>query len=298
MEQSYITNRVASNHRGGMVKIFVGRLAESVTRDDLQKLFEKYGEVSDCDILRDYGFVHMADENRAQKAIRELDRMELCGSRISVEVSTSRSMKSCQLTVGNLPERTSLADVHKLFKKFGTVTLCRVTGSQAAVHMRWASMAVQAIRNLNGETYKGNVLSVQFATNSTSKEEWSPTSTTPTQPTPNLSSQSGQRFSTSNNVSTANTQSPNTNFPQAWTNFVNNNSTNHGIPNGNVANTGFSTSTHQNSGSNNPNAIPPLMPPNNANHGDNQIPSKNNVIDTSNKQPADSPNHSNLSNSG
>lgn len=163
-----------------MVKIFVGRLSEAVTRDQLQKLFEKYGEVSDCDILRDYGFVHMANEEKAHHAIRELDRMEINGSKISVELSTSRSMKSCQLVVGNLPLNVTSHDVHKLFKKYGTVTLCRITGHQAVVHMRWASMAVQAIRSLNGETYRGNVISVQFANSSNTpnitkgnaKDEW------------------------------------------------------------------------------------------------------------------------------
>lgn len=39
------------------VKIFVGRLAEGTSRDDLTTLFKKYGEVVECDVISNYGFV-------------------------------------------------------------------------------------------------------------------------------------------------------------------------------------------------------------------------------------------------
>ena len=154
-----------------MVKIFVGRLAPSVSSLQLRQLFEKYGAVSDCDILRDYGFVHMSSDYDAQKAINALDKYELCGSRLSVELSTSQSMKSCQLIVKNLPGGILHDDLHKLFKKFGTVTLCKICGKYAIVHMRFPSMATYAVRSLNGETWRGNVLSVEFV-NNTNCSEW------------------------------------------------------------------------------------------------------------------------------
>ena len=146
-----------------MVKIFVGRLAPSVSASQLRQLFEKFGLVSDCDILRDYGFVHMPNDSDAQKAIKALDKYNLCGSRLSVELSTSRSMKSCQLVVKNLPSNISHDDLHKLFKKFGTVTLCKMNGDSAVIHMRFPSMANNAVRCLSGETLQGNVLSVELA---------------------------------------------------------------------------------------------------------------------------------------
>ena len=154
-----------------MVKIFVGRLAPSVSSSQLRELFEKYGPVSDCDILRDYGFVHMSHESDAERAINALDKFDLCGSRLSVELSTSRSMKSCQLFVKNLPNGVTNEDLHKLFKKFGTVTLCKINNNIATVHMRFPSMATNAVRNLSGELYRGNVLSVEFANNA-AKPAW------------------------------------------------------------------------------------------------------------------------------
>ena len=40
-----------------MVKIFVGNLSQSTEREDIQMLFEKYGKVTECDVLKNYGFV-------------------------------------------------------------------------------------------------------------------------------------------------------------------------------------------------------------------------------------------------
>jgi len=52
-----------------MVKIFVGRLTEEVTKSEIEELFKSFGEVTDCSILKNYGFVHMADLEEAKAAI-------------------------------------------------------------------------------------------------------------------------------------------------------------------------------------------------------------------------------------
>jgi len=38
-------------------KIFVGRLAEGISSDDIRTLFRKFGAVTECDVLTNYGFV-------------------------------------------------------------------------------------------------------------------------------------------------------------------------------------------------------------------------------------------------
>ena len=40
-----------------LVKIFVGNLASEAGIDDLRYLFDKYGEVAECDVLKNFGFV-------------------------------------------------------------------------------------------------------------------------------------------------------------------------------------------------------------------------------------------------
>jgi len=73
-----------------MVKIFIGKLAENSSSHDLRALFEKYGKVTECDIVGNYGFVHMEKEGDANKAISAIDGYELDGSNIKVELSHGR----------------------------------------------------------------------------------------------------------------------------------------------------------------------------------------------------------------
>lgn len=146
-----------------MVKIFVGRLADSVDKNDLENLFKGYGEVTDCSVLKNYGFVHMADLDEAKAAITGLDKHELKGNAINVELSTTRVQKATKIFVGNLPPETKSADVHKLFKKYGTVIECDVIRNYAFVHMGRDTMAREAIQALNNTDYNGNKISVQMA---------------------------------------------------------------------------------------------------------------------------------------
>ncbi|KAG1690305.1 RNA-binding protein lark [Nymphon striatum] len=71
-------------------KIYVGNIGESVTKDNLQQLFEKYGRVEECDIIKNYGFVHMSNDTEAKTAIESINDTEFLGTRLSVEQSHSR----------------------------------------------------------------------------------------------------------------------------------------------------------------------------------------------------------------
>ena len=68
-------------------KIFVGKLPPTADEYTLRKLFERYGDVTECSILGNYAFVHMKTEDQAQSAIGKLNNWELDGYKISVEVS-------------------------------------------------------------------------------------------------------------------------------------------------------------------------------------------------------------------
>lgn len=71
-------------------KIFVGRLPLDAKPEDLRALFEKYGVVTECDVLNRFGFVHMKSEDMAKRAIQALHNSEFMGSRITVEPSTGK----------------------------------------------------------------------------------------------------------------------------------------------------------------------------------------------------------------
>ncbi len=74
------------------MRIFVGSLPFSTEEDDLREYFEEYGEVGSVTIIMDkftgksrgFGFVEMADDAEAQKAIDELNGAEIGGRTIVV----------------------------------------------------------------------------------------------------------------------------------------------------------------------------------------------------------------------
>jgi len=73
-------------------KLYVGNLAYSTTEDDLRDTFAKIGEVASAKLIIDptngrskgFGFVEMATDDDAQKAISSLNGTDLHGRTITV----------------------------------------------------------------------------------------------------------------------------------------------------------------------------------------------------------------------
>lgn len=76
-------------------KLYVGNLPYSVTDDSLAELFASFGEVTEAKVISDkfsgrskgFGFVTMADEKAAEKAIAEMNGKDVEGRAIVVNVS-------------------------------------------------------------------------------------------------------------------------------------------------------------------------------------------------------------------
>jgi RNA recognition motif-containing protein len=74
------------------MNIFVGSLPFKIEEADLKELFEAFGEVSSVKIINDresgrskgFGFVEMADDEAAKKAIADLNGSEVGGRNIVV----------------------------------------------------------------------------------------------------------------------------------------------------------------------------------------------------------------------
>ncbi|CAF1211305.1 unnamed protein product [Rotaria magnacalcarata] len=75
-------------------KLYIGNVPPTVSSTELKELFEKYGKVLECDIVKDYAFVHMEDASKAKASIAALNDFNLKGSRIRVEVSTTQLRNS------------------------------------------------------------------------------------------------------------------------------------------------------------------------------------------------------------
>ncbi|MCB8995624.1 MAG: RNA-binding protein [Bacteroidales bacterium] len=80
------------------MNIFCGSLPFSLKETDLKEYFEEYGEVSSVKIITDkfsgrskgFGFVEMPDDEKANKAIEELNGAEIEGRTIVVNKAEER----------------------------------------------------------------------------------------------------------------------------------------------------------------------------------------------------------------
>lgn len=75
-------------------KLFVGRLPVATKESQLKELFGTYGEVTHCDVVGKYGFVHMKNKEEASKAMANLNNHSFNGSNITVQFSTSTAKKN------------------------------------------------------------------------------------------------------------------------------------------------------------------------------------------------------------
>ncbi|KAM4617626.1 RNA-binding protein 4B-like isoform 2-T3 [Discoglossus pictus] len=142
-----------------MVKLFVGNVPQEATRDELKSLFEQFGSVSECDIIKNYGFVHMDDKKEAEEAVRNLHHYKLHGVPINVENSKGKPKASTKLHVSNISSDVTSQELRDKFEEYGSVLECDIVNDYAFVHMERADNALEAIRNLDNIDFKGYIIS-------------------------------------------------------------------------------------------------------------------------------------------
>lgn len=90
------------NERRFAVNIYVGNLPFTATEADLRDLFADYGEVTSAAVITDrdtgrsrgFGFVELADEDLAGKAVGQLDGRDLDGRHLKVNKARPRPTRS------------------------------------------------------------------------------------------------------------------------------------------------------------------------------------------------------------
>ncbi|KAG4066504.1 hypothetical protein HA402_007140 [Bradysia odoriphaga] len=151
----------------GTFKLFIGNLEEKTQPNDLRPLFEKYGTVVECDIVKNYGFVHMENEQQGRDAIQNLNGYVINANPIKVEAAKSRRAPNTPTTkifVGNLTDKTRAPEVRELFAKYGTVVECDIVRNYGFVHLDAHGEVNDVIRELNGKMVDGQPLKVQVST--------------------------------------------------------------------------------------------------------------------------------------
>ncbi|MGH0185093.1 UNVERIFIED_CONTAM: hypothetical protein FKN15_016815 [Acipenser sinensis] len=148
-----------------MVKLFIGNLSPSTTADQLRTLFAQYGKVTESDVVKDFGFVHM-DEQAAQEAIRNLHHYELNGRLMNVEVSRNKKQQqqhpdptppsaTTKLHVGNISSTCTSQELRAKFEEYGPVIECDIVKEYAFVHMERVEDAMEAIQGLDNAAFQG-----------------------------------------------------------------------------------------------------------------------------------------------
>ncbi|GAA4880481.1 RNA-binding protein [Ferrimonas pelagia] len=77
------------------MKLLVRNLARTTTEQELQAIFEKFGDVTSCDLVLDqatgeskgFGFVEMPQYDKAKKAMLTLNGKPVNGSLIRVKLA-------------------------------------------------------------------------------------------------------------------------------------------------------------------------------------------------------------------
>ncbi|XP_072279132.1 RNA-binding protein 14-like isoform X4 [Pyxicephalus adspersus] len=108
------------------VKIFIGNVDDRTTEEEVHDLFEKYGPVVGCAVMKQYAFVHMRGADRAKKAIEDLNGWELHGKRMVVELSKPRPQNTWKIFVGNVNAACDASELRVMFEAYGKVVECDV----------------------------------------------------------------------------------------------------------------------------------------------------------------------------
>ncbi len=96
-------------------KIYVGNLNYATSEETLSSVFSSYGEVLSSVVIKDrdtqqskgFGFVELADEVAADKAIAALNGKEIDGRRVRVNVAEERKPRDFNRGPRNFSSRSS-----------------------------------------------------------------------------------------------------------------------------------------------------------------------------------------------
>jgi ELAV like protein 2/3/4 len=171
--------------------LIVNYLPQTMTGDELKRLFESIGPLESCKLVRNklnnqslcYGFVNFATVADADAALRTLNGIKIENKIIKVSLArpSSETIKGANLYVCGIPRHWSTDDLKCCFSQCGQTITSRIlndptTGQPKGVgFVRYDQRfeAELAIEKLNGKTPAGSVepLVVKFASQvaSTSK---------------------------------------------------------------------------------------------------------------------------------
>lgn len=170
--------------------LIVNYLPNTLTEDEVLKMFEAIGSVSSCKLILNkttgeslgYAFVEYADEESAKKAIDEITGTQLNGKTLKVSLArppSAEDVKNANVYIAGLPGTLPEDELLSLFSSYGTVLshkiLTNADGtSRGAGFVRFSSNseAAKAIKEMANTTLPNAVgpLTVKLAIPPASKD--------------------------------------------------------------------------------------------------------------------------------
>ena len=153
--------------------LFVGNLEQSVTPQELQRLFEAYGHIEDVEIKRPthphgntYAFVKFLDIDNAARAKAIMDGQYI--GRNACKIGYGRNMPTTRLWVGGLGPWTSIDELTREFDRFGAIKFIDFPKGNNFAYILYDSLdaARVAARDMHGYPLGGpsRRLKIDFAT--------------------------------------------------------------------------------------------------------------------------------------
>ena len=153
--------------------LFVGNLEQSVTPQELRRLFEQHGVIEDVEIKRPahphgntYAFVKFLDIDDAARAKALVDGQYI--GRNSCKVGYGRSMPTTCLWVGGLGPWTGIEELTREFDRFGAIKFIDFQNGSTFAYILYDSLdaARVAARDMHGYPLGGpsRRLKIDFAT--------------------------------------------------------------------------------------------------------------------------------------
>eukprot|EP01116_Phalansterium_solitarium_P018679 TRINITY_DN503_c0_g1_i3.p1 TRINITY_DN503_c0_g1~~TRINITY_DN503_c0_g1_i3.p1 ORF type:complete len:423 (-),score=61.69 TRINITY_DN503_c0_g1_i3:137-1405(-) len=167
------------------VKLFVGSLNRSSTKDDIEKVFSEFGAIVEIKMLTDKvtgaskgaAFVRYTSRSSGERAIAALNNTIVAGSTRPITVkyaegdpNAAEAAGEWKLFVGSLPKSITQQQLQDIFAQYGApseIVVLRSTASQsrsgAFVKYRFKREALAAISGAHGLPIEGTPIVVRFA---------------------------------------------------------------------------------------------------------------------------------------
>jgi len=112
-------------------KVYIGRIPQNTTREDIEELFANFGPISNCKLYGLYGFIEFVSYSRAKNAVEALNKKEYQGTKLIVEFAKQAvrgppRRGDYRLSVTGLPPTVSWQNVKQVFSTVADVVFVEV----------------------------------------------------------------------------------------------------------------------------------------------------------------------------